>query len=238
MLINECFRAAAVTLPIACFCLGNAVHSAVRPTSNVNLTDFQQELESVEAHTLQRHQRLTRVSVQFPGGSEEGYKAEEVEKALETSKQDLLKELDAKDLKGLRAYVEVYFPKAELAYLRGDGDVLLATKSSTEEVFQRLGALLGKLRSIERLALNLKFVSEPDEARFEIWPAGDEKASSPATSNQEILLYRGFYKYRVYKPGFKTVEYTLDLVDQTGSILQCKLYKGDQAEGPYPCLLK
>lgn len=234
-----------VILLLVCALIGFAPElfgSSTLPVKPTNPDEKQVHLENIvdyaERNTTSRKKNLELIPVRFRGGSEDAYNAAEVERVIDSGKQDLLKALDDEDLQGLRSYVEVYYPAADLSFLRGDGDQLLATKSSTDAIAEKISAFLHKLRSIERLALRLKLVSLPNEAQFDLWPVGNEKARIPAVANQELQVYRGLYKYRVYKPGFKPSEYMLNLVDQTGSILECRLYKGEESDGPYPCLLK
>ena len=211
----------------------------IKPTNPEEKQDyFESIVDHAERNTTARKKELELIPVRFMGGSEDAYNAAEVEKVIDNGKQDLLKALNDKDLQGLKSYVEVYYPAADLSFLRGNGDQLLVTKSSTDELVEKISAFFRRLRSIERLALRLKLVSLPDEAQFDLWPVGNDKARTLAVANQELQIYRGLYKYRVHKPGFKPSEYMLNLVDQTGSVLECRLYKGEEPDGPYPCLLK
>lgn len=205
---------------------------------DANQLDLQTIVHKVETDTHARQERLDRFSIQFVGGSENVYKVADVKEVAERGKRELLTEFDAKNLSGLKAYVEIYYPAIELAQLRGQNDQVVTTESSAEELFNKISSFLLRLKTIERLALGLKLLSTPGGASFEIWPVGNEKARTPAFTNQELTLYRGLYKYRVRKAGFKTVEYTLNLVDQTGNALECTLNRGEDEEGPYPCLLK
>jgi hypothetical protein len=69
-----------------------------------------------------------------------------------------------------------------------------------------------------------------------MWPTNGQRRMT-TTNNKLDNVYRGIYYYKVTKAGYKPIQFTLNLVDGDGDKLDCELYKGDQIDGPSPCIL-
>jgi hypothetical protein len=104
--------------------------------------------------------------------------------------------------------------------------------------FESVRALVERLRGIDRLTVDLRVQSEPTEARFEIMALGGLRPAVTATDSVLTNFYRGLYSYAVAKNGFKTVRGEVNLVDQRGTNLTCRLFREDEEGGPLACRLE
>ncbi|HEX5757763.1 MAG TPA: hypothetical protein VF121_01070 [Thermoanaerobaculia bacterium] len=196
--------------------------------------------EAVATKLLELRAEMRPVTIQLPGDSLSGYDPAQVRGAAETAKRELLAQLGTDQLAALRAYVEASYPDAseslEVLSLR-DGQ-RLATRESTEGLFDAIAEVLAVLRGIDSLMVELNLLVTPREALVEMWPAALPKQKTAASAGDTVPLYRGLYAYRVTKAGFKAIESTLNLVDEAGDTLACKLYSLQDAQGPYPCVFR
>ncbi|MGH2626692.1 MAG: hypothetical protein ACRDHY_08595, partial [Anaerolineales bacterium] len=196
--------------------------------------------EAVAAKLLDLRAEMRPVTIELPGDSLSGYDPAQVQGAAETAKRELLAQLGTDELAALRAYVEASYPDAsealEVLSLR-DGQ-RLATPESTEGLFDAIAEVLAVLRGIDPLMVELNLLVTPREALVEMWPAALPKQKTAASAGDTVPLYRGLYAYRVTKAGFKAIESTLNLVDEAGDTLACKLYPLQDPQGPYPCVFR
>jgi hypothetical protein len=176
-----------------------------------------------------------------------GFVKADLIRGIESNKADLIASLAGLELAGLRAYVRVKYPAAtNLVVFRSAGaDYDLVEPYSKEDVISQVLAFISdtraKLTNPQRkgkVAINLDCKSEPTEARFQLVAEGGtvrEGVSDSTLSN----VYRGLYTYKVTKAGYKTVQdYAIDLVNEDGTSLECRLHRDDTTDGPYPCSLK
>jgi hypothetical protein len=70
-----------------------------------------------------------------------------------------------------------------------------------------------------------------------MWALGGTHRTT-TTNNRLDNIYRGFYRYKVTKSGYKSIEETLNLVDSDGQKLDCGLNKIEEQDGPHPCQLR
>ncbi len=58
------------------------------------------------------------------------------------------------------------------------------------------------------------------------------------TNGRAVNVWRGLYSYRVSRRGFKTIEERLNLVDESGPVLDCELTADSSREAPLFCSLR
>jgi hypothetical protein len=167
----------------------------------------------------------------------EVYDAQEVRASFAAAQSELLERFGTEEMAGMRSYVVSFFPTPSLQTVTFEGQTFV-TRGSTVQAQAQVEAFLGKLAVLQNLAVDLHVGSLPSEASFRIEPAGGGRGRSTMTDSALENLYRGYYRYTVEKAGFKTIQENLDLVDQNGGKLRCKLFPADGAEGPLPCALK
>jgi hypothetical protein len=88
-----------------------------------------------------------------------------------------------------------------------------------------------------RLSIDLNVSSLPDGATFDMWASSGPHRTT-TTNNFVDNVYRGFYRYKVTKGGFKVIEDSLNLVDSDGRQLDCFLNESNDQDGPHPCKLR
>ncbi len=113
----------------------------------------------------------------------------------------------------------------------------LVRPESSESWIGTIITFINKLRQ-NSSAIDLRIVSNPGDAKIELLTSRGvvRTSTTPATFRN---LFRGDYGYAVSKNGYKDIrDFSLNLVDDSGTRLRCKLYASDQAEGPNPCTLQ
>jgi hypothetical protein len=183
----------------------------------------------------------------FTASKRVGFPKAAVVRSIESNKAQLITDLEGEELAGLRAYVRVKYPPAtELVVFRSPtfGSELVEPYSKEDVVSKALGFISdtrAKLTNSQRRGketINLDCKSEPTEAKFELVAEGGtvrEGTSDSTLSN----VYRGLYTYKVTKAGYKTIqEHLIDLVNEDGTSLECRLHRDDTTDGPYPCSLR
>jgi hypothetical protein len=117
-----------------------------------------------------------------------------------------------------------------------DKEHVLATPGSVDAAIAAVTNFFGKLRANVK-AIDLSVVSEPDEAGVEL-KTELGKLRTTSTNSKFTNVFRGIYSYCVKKIGYKGIQQELNLIDEEGTILKCKLYLSKERDGPYPCSLK
>jgi hypothetical protein len=171
-----------------------------------------------------------------------GFDADTVIRIINEGKETLNAGLEKKEFAGLRAYVTEFYkvPTYESLELAGrtvDAQTLI-TPQAKDDAFANPRRVVEKIESVaneSRLAINLRVNSQPEElAKYEMWPDQGQTRTT-VTNNTLDGVYRGYYSYRVTKPGYKKIEDKLNLVDSDGRTLDCTLNKTDDSDGPSPC---
>ena len=203
--------------------------------------ELHRAVEAAESSFREARSQIRPVEVRFPAGSLSGYDPGGVELAAAATKRELLDHLGSEDLAALRAWIEGKYPdpgdSLKVISLRGEK---LATKDSTDAVFDWITGLLARLKRIESLEIRLKLAVTPGEARVELWPA-----ALPADKHKKIYraddaptVYLGLYQYRVAKDGYWDIGGDLDLVETEGDTLECRLSPRTGPDAHLPCSLK
>jgi len=223
--------------------------------------ELSQQLANAENRFTENLKQLTRTTGTLPeGGTLEGYNVTQVKQAIEQGKVWLLEYLDEPAFSGFKAYVDRFYPLAnnlvtfsirpeqrvarfDLRRLRfafqepqDDKEHVLATPGSVDAAIAAVSNFFGKLRANVK-AIDLSVVSEPDEAGVEL-KTELGKLRTTSTNSKFTNVFRGIYSYSVRKNGYKGIQQELNLIDEEGTILKCKLYLSRERDGPYPCSLK
>ena len=193
---------------------------------------------------LSRGETLPRVGgVSTTGAFIEGFDADAVISIVKEGKETLNANLGRrKEFGGLQDYVSTFYQVPTYDSLERVGKMkdgrTLITPGSKAAAFLNPRAILRRILGLaneNRLAVDLRINSQPEDlATYEMWSAGGERRST-ATNNTIDGVYRGYYKYRIIKPGFKTIEDEINLVDSDGHILDCTMNKKTDSDGPHPC---
>jgi hypothetical protein len=224
-------------------------------------TELSQQLANAENRFTENTKQLTKVAGTLPnGGTLEGYNVTQVKQVIEQGKLSLLDYLDEPAFSGFKAYVDRFYPlannlvtfsikpeqRAGRLDLRGlrfafqetqdDKEHVLATPGSVDAAIAAVSNFFGKLRANVK-AIDLSVVSEPDEAGVEL-KTELGKLRTTSTNSKFTNVFRGIYSYSVKKNGYKGIQQELNLIDEEGTILKCKLYLSRERDGPYPCSLK
>jgi hypothetical protein len=134
----------------------------------------------------------------------------------------------------IRSYTGFYYAGA--LFHAQEEELTLATPPSVDMSIAYVIDFFARLRRNVK-AVNLSVVSMPDEAGVELKTALG-KTRTTSTNSQFTNVFRGLYTYTVRKNGYKPVQQELNLIDEAGTTLTCKLYSATARDGPYPCSLK
>ena len=203
-----------------------------------------QAADSAQHDLQERFNGIQPLVVKLPDGkSSTGYDANAVIDAVRTEQIKLTQTLPAYELVGLRIYIiEMYpVPRAEtLETITNRQGQLIVTKRSRDDAFMNAAAFITRLRTLseqERLSIDLKITSEPDQATYDMWASGALHRTT-TTNNTVDNVWRGLYRYKLTKAGYKPIEDSLNLVDSDGRTLNCHFNRTDEQDGPHPCKLQ
>lgn len=183
----------------------------------------------------------------LPFGAIRGYDAAKVGADAEAIKTSLLSALADERLTGLRAYVDEFYPSVNLRSQEISRTEMmscsiepcpasLAEPSSVMETYRNIHQFTSKVRRATAYKISLDVKSVPDSALFTIQPVGGGLLTEIATNGSLGTLFRGLYRYRVERHGYKTATATLNLVDNTPRELVCTLVSTASEDEPLPCL--
>lgn len=175
----------------------------------------------------------------------EAYDPRDIIDLTTVQKNKLVAALSGERFAALRAYTEEFYPIPEdplqVAYNTPPHDRL--TDSRGKVYFRSLSPYQSEsvlfIRQIASLsepgqfAVDVTIDSEPDMADYEMSADGGAPLTT-TTKNVLRNVYRGYYTYKLSKPGYKTIEGKLNLVD-SGSELKCTLNKTTDPDGPHAC---
>lgn len=174
-------------------------------------------------------------------GRIEGFKIEDVISGVNAGRDQLLRELTGPELSGLRLYVEKRYPSASPATLESrESDVgPLVSAQSEERAFKGALNFISTLRAKfggfgaqdSDLSVNLTVTSEPDEAHIVL--KADSEQRETRTNNPMPNVFRGLYEYTITKGGFKTGRGQINLIDDDGLLIQCKLVGPNDSNDSY-----
>lgn len=230
--------------------------------------ELSQELTNAENKFTEEVKKLVVVKGTLPdGGTLEGYNVNQAKQTVERGKLWLVEYLGDPSFAGITAYVNRFYPLAdnlvtfqiraehqlgrldlkkkhmrlEMSYLTRNHFVrqpqdVLATTGSVDAAIAAVFSFFAKLRANVK-AINLSIVSEPDEAGVEL-KTGRGRGRTTSTNSKFTNVFRGLYTYTIKKNGYKDIHQELNLVDEEGTTLKCKLYLSNDRDGPYPCSLK
>jgi hypothetical protein len=158
---------------------------------------------------------------------------------FEGIRKDLIAGLKADtDLLPLLSYVAQAYPTPKFEVQAGEctGHRPVVTQSSMRDNRDRVVSLIQRLQRIlgERgIAMTVKVKTEPTDADFTM--AAMLGQSPPRATRSDAVLpnvYLGLYRFTVRKAGHEPIDGTLNLVEEVGPLLDCKLRPtGEKATG-------
>jgi hypothetical protein len=186
------------------------------------------------------------VEVVPPGNLEQGFRAESVHAMFDATSQELSGALAGAEYTGLRACVardvstirqalKSIEVRTESSPITEGSTVTIVTEKSTDGAVNALRRMLAKYRKLSRLAVTFAVASQPTGARFQLSFLTGEPVRNTTTDSTLGNVYRGCYSYSVQLAGYKEVTGTVDLVNEVGRALTCRLNRVDEAAGPLPC---
>jgi hypothetical protein len=214
-------------------------------------------LEQILAAFQERRQRLQTAAA----GAQE-YPRQAVAALLNDTERDLLQSLTGPELTAMRDYVQNLFKQARLrlALPPGSPPVRLASlhpflmqgarpapegldKGAADSWFDRIANAIGKILDQSRnnnLVMTLCVKTSPkDRAEFRMHPVSyDLLDKKVITTGRIVKVWRGLYSYTVARHGFKSIQNTLDLVEEPGSVLDCNLIANSSQSYPLFCQLR
>jgi hypothetical protein len=158
---------------------------------------------------------------------DEGYGTAELNASMVRAKKETLSLIPKAD-KPLRDYIAREFPSPE------DPSSDVVSTQRAETLFERVRTLLSKLSRLDSFRFDLKVMSSPPKARFDLVPHVGERIS--VTTNTSVTnVYRGEYEYHLSKAGYKPVRATINFIDRTGTLLECELQLESSQQEALPC---
>jgi hypothetical protein len=198
-----------------------------------------------ESTVRERYYAVEPITVNLPDGkSVTGYDANQVIAILKTSRTNFTEGLSAPELVPLKDYVIQAYPIPNPGAMERINDIktdrVLITEGSKDAAFANVLQFIARIRALinqRRLSIDLTVGSLPEGATFDMWASvGPHRTTT--TNNMVDNVYRGFYRYKVTKGGFKLIEDSLNLVDSDGQRLDCFLNQSNETDGPHPCKLR
>jgi hypothetical protein len=202
------------------------------------------------------HNEVTSIpskTVKLPDGSAKRFYSEyAVKQAVLFCKSQLISELDQSEFAGMKSYVERFFPSGEFrvgafserpthatysllpttfSYLSQRQEPQLG-ESEFNGIVQKVEVFLSKLIANKK-AVSLDVTSTPEGASFVLVAEGGANRSND-TNARVTNVFRGLYKFTLSKEGFRTISRELNLVDESGTSIICKIYQTQAGS----CLLK
>jgi hypothetical protein len=176
-----------------------------------------------------------------------GYDAEKVVAVIADGKSQLMSRLEGKELAGLRAYVGETYPAVTLESLgaqpvigaSGGGPKWGVEIAKKDKAFDEAQTFVGRVKSwlsSNPTTVNLQISSQPPNAEFEMWADGAQPEKT-RTGTTLTNVYRGLYRYKVTKSGYKEIVGAVNLVDREGTHLTCLLYSLSDSESAQSCTL-
>jgi len=171
------------------------------------------------------------------GGGERGVPLEDFRRVLEAVGAELNPILTKPELAGMRAYVQRGLAGMEVE-TRNTSWGPCVRERDARKVFESINQMFNRLQKLDKLKIDLAVITEPPEAKVQIVALGGG-IPTITTSNATITnLYRGIYTYRVEKAGYRMVEGPVNLVDERGTKLNCRLAGLADAGGSAHCRLQ
>jgi hypothetical protein len=161
------------------------------------------------------------------GSKSSTYNTSDVNEVLKRAKVNTLRQIPSHDAP-LDRYVKARFPRPI------DGTSNHISVEDADVRFREANNLLRTLSQLSSYQLDLTVNTHPSDALFELSP--HVGSPQPLRTNGTITnVYRGEYDYRITKASFKTVTSTINFIDRSGSILDCRLQKETDPDPTLPC---
>jgi hypothetical protein len=142
------------------------------------------------------------------------------------------------ELAAMRAYIEIAFPMPALAEVERYQTHSLTYEDAADAAWDYLIEWLARLRRrSENLTVTISLNITPVGARVMIHPYAGGDPTTGVANNRIPNIYRGLYRYRVTRPGYLGEEGLLNLVDNPGTILTCRMAADSTSSVRRPCTL-
>ena len=163
-------------------------------------------------------------------GNSDRYNAADVNLVLTNTKRDIVSQIPADDLP-LSAYVGSRLPSTF------DTSKPFVSREDGDARFTILKGLLTKLTAMPSFRLNMRIITRPPKAAFDLLSASGTHIST-TTDDELTNVFRGEYEYSISKSGYKSVHSRIDLVDRTGTTLSCELLTDSDPQTAFPCTFR
>lgn len=167
--------------------------------------------------------------------------ADDVVGALTAGKTQLVARLSTEELAGLRAYTSIYYPanpRMRLILATGVHQDSLAPTLDAVNAFADANIFIGKIESAALAPIDLDVATEPPQATFALRPEFGGGLRTTVSDGALPNVYRGLYVYTVSRPGYKSVEGKMNLVDESATRVHCRLVPTSSPAAPQPCAVR
>jgi hypothetical protein len=144
-----------------------------------------------------------------------------LEEQLSSTRAELLSGLKDEEMTALRAYVTAFFPRVPSDFVWPEDVVEFSVATQVWEEVVRFSDRIAAHR--RDLLVDLDLITQPSAAFVAVQPAGGGPARARLSNDRIPNLYRGIYAFRVTLDGHKASTGILNLIDDPGTVLSCKL---------------
>lgn len=173
-----------------------------------------------------------------PGVQLAAYEFDSLETLLNSARKILEEPIQRPQLAGLRAFVSRFYPDTkEMKSRRVQGiPIDIIETGVAESAVTRARGVAESIRKMSSVVVDLSVTTVPQQqAVVKLEPEGGGAGHTGTADTQFKNVYRGLYVYNVSKQGMKTITRSINLVDDSRPILECRLIPESQPDGPYPC---
>lgn len=167
------------------------------------------------------------------------YNRSDVLKIMKTTRRQILEVMDRKELMTMATYVNDYFKDAQRMLQDASSPECTdcVTKNSADRAFQDISTnIIYRIAELESIAVKLYAKSKPDGAHVELYMRNHaQPAHETFTNNTFGSVYRGEYELRIDKRGHKPGRLHLDLMKNSGRLLDCTLAPQDAEDKDTVC---
>jgi hypothetical protein len=170
-------------------------------------------------------------------GSERQYPTGDLKVLFDKNRSRVLESFEGKQLEPARLYLKKYYQKSVSSLFTGASACIWG--SNVDRAISEIESLTTKLKKLGKLTVDLKIKSAPDGADAMLFLANHAKPTRQTVTNSTIKkVYRGEYRVDVRKPKHKLGQTFINLIDDPGTIIECKLVKASNQNEDSVCALK
>lgn len=172
-----------------------------------------------------------------------GYRLDDVALVWSSAQDGLTRAAKSLGLRPMEEYIALFYPQAPKKTFTGRKTGALVSVDEVNSLFERIETVFSKIESAASdLQITIYTSTDPPTTEcflyyfYSDWdhPMSETAGEGGSFSN----IYRGIYRYKVQAQGFKPIrsKAPLNLVDQEGNVLACKLFRTDDSRYE-PCVL-